>query len=336
MKNKIRFIRSYLPWLFVLFSFDLFILVILWIANIKMLQALFLLLLFTSIIMFSIITFIIIVRESKKEKAYKTFFADPSKKTESELIRLVNVSEKEIIKTMAAYFYKLQAENELANSLLTEYENYVEMWAHEIKVPLSLLALVLDNQNTKLPKDVAFKLDYARNQIYENVSQILFYHQVKRTKKDFLFEQVDLCETLSEVLKDYKPLLYEKHFEINLDNIQGTIYTDYRSFEFIISQIIANAVKYSSNRPILNISMRTEDGRKIIVFKDNGCGVKSCDLPHVFEKGFTGDCGTARKKSTGMGLYLVKQLADNLRIDIQVKSEWMQGFEISLSCCEAR
>ena len=49
------------------------------------------------------------------------------------------------------------------------------------------------------------------------------------------------------------------------------------------------------------------------------------------KKGFTGDSGETRKKSTGMGLYLVKQLADALKIDIVVKSEWMHGFEISLS-----
>ena len=71
--------------------------------------------------------------------------------------------------------------------------------------------------------------------------------------------------------------------------------------------------------------------RTSLIIRDNGCGVKACDLPHIFEKGFTGDSGETRKKSTGMGLYLGKQLADALKIDIVVKSEWMHGFEISLS-----
>ena len=43
MKNKLKYVRSYLPWLFVLFAIDLFNTIILWIADIKMLQALFLL-----------------------------------------------------------------------------------------------------------------------------------------------------------------------------------------------------------------------------------------------------------------------------------------------------
>ena len=101
--------------------------------------------------------------------------------------------------------------------------------------------------------------------------------------------------------------------------------------KFILSQILANALKYSSDKPELSISMSKDKGRTSLIIRDNGCGVKACDLPHIFEKGFTGDSGDTRKKSTGMGLYLVKQLADALKIEITVNSKWMQGFEIILS-----
>lgn len=94
--------------------------------------------------------------------------------------------------------------------------------------------------------------------------------------------------------------------------------------------MIANAVKYSTENPELCISMKEENERNVLLIADNGCGVKACDLPHIFEKGFTGDSGDTRKKSTGMGLYLVKQLADDLNINIEVKSDWMKGFEVLL------
>ncbi len=122
----------------------------------------------------------------------------------------------------------------------------------------------------------------------------------------------------------------EKNFSVHAENIHGTIYTDYRSFEFILSQIIANAVKYSTENPELCISMRKDDTGNVLFIADNGCGVKACDLSHIFEKGFTGDSGDTRKKSTGMGLYLVKQLADDLNIDIEIKSDWMKGCEVAL------
>lgn len=331
MKQNFKYLAAYLPWLLVLLAFDLFTAVLLWLSDVRKFQVLILLYLLASVLLFFILSFLLIRKERKKAATYKAFIDNPKMDTELELLRLSTVSEKESTEEIANALYQRQAEIGKLNSLLAEYEDYVEKWAHEIKLPLSLLSLLLDNQSDQLPKDTAFKLDYVKNQIQGNVSQILFYYRVKSEKNDFLFEDVDLQECIQDLLENFDPLLKEKNFTIHLENIQGNYYTDQRSFEFILSQILANALKYSSDKPELKISMSSDKGRTSLIIRDNGCGVKDCDLPHIFEKGFTGDSGETRKKSTGMGLYLVKQLADALKIDIVVKSEWMQGFEITLS-----
>ena len=331
MKQNFKYLATYLPWLLVLLAFDLFTAILLWPSDVRIFQALILLYLLATVLLFFILSFLLIRKERKKSSAYKAFIANPKTDTELELLHLSSVSEKESIEKMADTLYQKQAEIGKLNSLLAEYENYVEKWAHEIKLPLSLLSLLLDNQSDQLPEDTAFKLNYVKNQIQENVSQILFYYRVKSEKNDFLFEDFDLEECVHDLLENFGPLLKEKNFTIQLENIQGSYYTDQRSFEFILSQILANALKYSSDNPELYISMSKDKGRTTLIIRDNGCGVKACDLPHIFEKGFTGDSGDTRKKSTGMGLYLVKQLAEALKIEITVKSEWMRGFEITLS-----
>ena len=331
MKQNLKYLATYLPWLLVLLVFDLFTAILLWLSDVRMFQALILLYLLATVLLFFILSLLLIRKERKKSAAYKAFIANPKIDTELELLRLSTVSEKESLEEIANALYQKQAEIGKLNSLLADYEDYVEKWAHEIKLPLSLLSLLLDNQSDQLPKDTAFKLDYVKNQIQENVSQILFYYRFKSEKNDFLFEDVDLEECIQELLENFDPLLKEKKFTIKVENIQGICYTDQRSFEFILSQILANSLKYSSDKPELKISMSKDKGRTSLIIRDNGCGVKACDFPHIFEKGFTGDSGETRKKSTGMGLYLVKQLADALKIEITVKSEWMQGFEITLS-----
>lgn len=331
MKQNLKYLATYLPWLLVLLAFDLFTAVLLWLSDVRKFQVLILLYLLASVLLFFILSFLLIRKERKKAATYKTFIDNPKMDTELELLRLSSASEKESIEEIANALYQRQAEIGKLNSLLAEYEDYVEKWAHEIKLPLSLLSLLLDNQSDQLPKDTAFKLDYVKNQIQGNVSQILFYYRVKSEKNDFLFEDVDLQECIQDLLENFAPLLKEKNFTIHLENIQGNYYTDQRSFEFILSQILANSIKYSSDKPELKISMSKDKGRTSLIIRDNGCGVKACDFPHIFEKGFTGDSGETRKKSTGMDLYLVKQLADALKIDITVKSEWMHGFEITLS-----
>ena len=331
MKHNLKYLASYLPWLLVLLAFDLFTAVLLWLSDVRMFQALILLYILATVLLFFILSFLLIKTERKKSSAYKAFIANPKTDTELELLHLSSASEKESIEKIADTLYQKQAEIGKLNSLLAEYEDYVEKWAHEIKLPLSLLSLLLDNQSDQLPEDTAFKLDYVKKQIQENVSQILFYYRVKSEKNDFLFEDIDLEECVHDLLENFGPFLKEKNFTIHLENIQGSYYTDQRSFEFILSQILANALKYSSGKPELRISMSRAKGRTTLSIRDNGCGVKACDLPHIFEKGFTGDSGDTRKKSTGMGLYLVKQLANALKIEITVKSKWMQGFEITLS-----
>jgi len=67
---------------------------------------------------------------------------------------------------------------------------------------------------------------------------------------------------------------------------------------------------------------------------DNGIGVRSSDLPYIFEKGFTGNSGDGRKKATGMGLYLAKEIAKDLNILLNVESNGERFYnENSFSHC---
>ena len=64
--------------------------------------------------------------------------------------------------------------------------------------------------------------------------------------------------------------------------------------------------------------------------EDNGIGIDAGELPRIFEKGFTGDSGEERKSATGMGLYLAKEMAKELNIDLNANSKWGQYFEMEI------
>ena len=69
--------------------------------------------------------------------------------------------------------------------------------------------------------------------------------------------------------------------------------------------------------------MEVEDGEKSVrlILADTGMGIRPEDLPRIFEKGFTGYNGRLDKKSTGIGLYLCKQVFDRLGIVVAAESE---------------
>ena len=73
-----------------------------------------------------------------------------------------------------------------------------------------------------------------------------------------------------------------------------------------------------------------ENDCHVLSIRDNGMGVRSCDLPYIFFLFFTGDSGEGRKKATGMGLYLAKEMAKELNLYLDANSEWGKGFEVRI------
>lgn len=109
-------------------------------------------------------------------------------------------------------------------------------------------------------------------------------------------------------------------------------FSDRRGLHFLLSQVISNCVKYCRDdiRPELSLSFIREGIYDSLTIRDNGIGVRSSDLPYIFEKGFTGDSGAGRKKATGMGLYLAKEIADDLKLLLEADSRWGKGFVMTI------
>ena len=135
------------------------------------------------------------------------------------------------------------------------------------------------------------------------------------------------------MLEDYSLLLKEKNFRITVHVPAFLVFTDRRGIEFLMGQIISNAVKYSDCRkkqPELTISLEQLESEDVLRICDNGVGVKECDFPYIFEKGFTGNPADTGKKATGMGLYLSRKMGDDLSLGLEARSQSGKGFEMSI------
>lgn len=84
------------------------------------------------------------------------------------------------------------------------------------------------------------------------------------------------------------------------------------------------------SEPKIVITLEKSEKDIKLNIRDNGIGIKSYDLPFIFEKGFTGEIGQERKNSTGMGLYLAKQVSKGLKIELDINDKYTNGFEIIL------
>lgn len=175
-------------------------------------------------------------------------------------------------------------------------KNNVEGWAHEAKTPLSLLTMLLDNRSNEMSPPLQAKLDYVRSQLQEDVTQMLYYARLKSSTKDYQFKDINLNDCLGEVLEDYAPLLEEKQFVI-INKLQSeTVYTDRRGLQFMLGQIVSNAIKYSSDSPMLTISMIHSEIADVLSVEDNGIGVKNMICRIFFKRALPGILLTAERK----------------------------------------
>lgn len=317
-------------WLFALLIMDIFSALLLWLTDVQAFWTLLILILLWSFVFFVVVLAYVNIKEKKKQKIFQTFISDPDVVNEEKLLQVVSQQEREQIQLLALVLRDNRLRLCNLSEELRDYEEYVESWVHEAKTPLALLTMIMDNRADELPFEIQTKLDYVCNQLQEGITQMLYYARLKSSTKDYRFEELDLQSLLKDVLTDYEPLLEEKHFVIKNEVKEEQVFTDRRGLQFMLGQIISNVIKYSTDNPMLTTSTQHTTREIILSITDNGSGVKSYDLPYIFQKGFTGDSANNRNKATGMGLYLTKKMADDLNLKLDVQSEYNSFFKISI------
>ena len=95
----------------------------------------------------------------------------------------------------------------------------------------------------------------------------------------------------------------------------------------MIEQFISNALKYTKKGSV-TISYHKENS--VLYIRDTGMGIRSEDIPKIFDRGYSGLNGRMNEKSSGLGLFLAKEIGKRLSIEITVNSEVGKGSEFEL------
>lgn len=223
---------------------------------------------------------------------------------------------------------------------LMEYREYIETWVHEAKSPLAAAHLMLENLEERSGDELGYERIEAvgdeLRRVEGYIEQALFYARSETVDRDYLIRKHPLSALVASALKANAPALIAAHVAPMTEHLDYEVFTDEKWAAFILGQIIQNSVKYAcAERPVIMFTgSLTDEGLATesveLVVADNGCGVSEADLPRVFEKGFTGENGRTGKRSTGIGLYLVKRLCDKMGVGIAASSEEGAGFAITL------
>lgn len=296
MKHFLNTLKRYALWLFLLLAMDAFSALLIWLSGTQAFECLVGTILLASLVLFSAIVLSVYFREQQKRALFQAFLREPDEVNTEELLGAVSQQEREQLRLLVSVLEEKQRRIGAMEEALRDYEEYVEGWAHEAKMPLSLLTIILDNRADELSPSLQTKLDYVRSQLHEDITQMLYYARLGSSTKDYRFENVDLGDALEEVLEDYAPLLEEKQFFIENRLQDENVYTDRRGLQFMLGQIISNAIKYSGNEPRLTVSLQCTAEADILIKADNGIGSKVMICPIFFRKALPAIPPTAGRK----------------------------------------
>ncbi len=200
--------------------------------------------------------------------------------------------------------------------------HYYTVWVHQIKTPIAAMRLVLEQSNganNDLINQELFKIER-----YAELA--LQYIKLQNIADDLVIENCDLNAIVHEAVKEYSLLFILRKLRLELEPLDKAVVSDKKWLLFIIKQLLSNALKYTKDGGI-HIYM---EGRRLVI-ADTGIGIRSEDLPRIFEKGYTGYNGRVDQRASGIGLYLTKWAADALSIDMQIESTLGQGTRVYLT-----
>ncbi len=199
-----------------------------------------------------------------------------------------------------------------------EFREYIELWVHEAKLPLASMRLMC-RQSPEIENKMAVQL----GRIDDYIENVLYYARSENAERDYVIKETSVRKTFGNVAVKNREALQMVGARIETEGLDVSVMTDGKWLEFIFGQLMANSLKYyAPERPlVISVSAERTDRQVTVRFCDNGIGIPATDMPNVFEKSFTGVNGRRDSKSTGMGLYIVKNLCDRLGHGITIESE---------------
>jgi len=227
-----------------------------------------------------------------------------------ELIRVIHENRREII-------------NE-KDKALADMTDYYTIWAHQIKIPIAAMQLLLQSKH-------AYTNDELSDQLFkveQYVEMALQYLRTESLSGDLMLKRYSLDDMVKQAVRKYSKSFIRKRIKLNYKDLNREVLTDEKWAVFVIEQILSNALKYTGKGEI-SIYMDSNSPDTLVI-EDTGIGIEPEDLPRIFEKGFTGYNGRLDKKSTGIGLYLCKRILRKLSHTISIESQVGKGTKVKI------
>lgn len=278
------------------------------------------------------LTFYLIIKYYKRKNIYKAFkkeintFEDilssfGNSPIGNEINRLVkNLYE----------IYRYESHEQLRKQ--KEHLYFINQWVHNMKTPISVIRLYMQEHEDE---DIVEKIKPEIDKLERGLRLALYNARLEDFKNDFTVSEFNLKNGVSEQINVLKPLFIKSGIFPKIEVDESLfIRTDKKWFLFVIEQLLTNSVKYSKGKgKFVFIKVQKDRNGIVLEIEDEGVGIPKKDIKNIFKPFYTGENGRVYGESTGIGLYLVKEILNKLGYKIEVESEENRGTKMKI-CIE--
>ena len=200
--------------------------------------------------------------------------------------------------------------------------------SHDLRTPLTVLKgysellckeLPYMKENKKIPEMIA-KMDDKANELITTINDYFTMSKIISGDMKLEMQTVNIAQVCHEVILDYYDILDELQYrvEIQVSSTPEYVCADVEALKRILKNLIDNAVKHGGDGKYLALRLRKEAGNVVVEVEDHGKGIPHQKQEQIFYRNYT----TAHTTSgSGLGLAIAKNLALQMKADIQVYSE---------------
>jgi signal transduction histidine kinase len=274
--------------------------------------------------------------------------------TNTEYLKKINLT---LINIHRLYNNKLNAQMQKN----IEARRFVSQLVHAMKTPVTVIELAtqkykenLENKDSEYDlSDITDDISKENQRQLEMLNNLLEYLRLEEFSKDYTPVSTDLYSELTQIINNKKRSFIYGNVRPNISinsslsdkNVmensssekkaasKAEIITDIKWNRIMLDQIISNAIKYSAaaeKMKTVDFSILQMEDKTILTVSDKGIGIPPQDIPKVMDAFFTGDNGRKMKNATGIGMYIVKLISENLGHEIHIESQVGVGTRIEI------
>ncbi|SCW63463.1 Signal transduction histidine kinase [Paenibacillus tianmuensis] len=219
-------------------------------------------------------------------------------------------------------------------SSMEQHVIFINRWVHQMKTPISVIQLTVQDLEDTAADGIMEDLEKLR----KGLEMVIYTSRLERFEQDFIVENVSLQKVVNQAVAENRRLFIRKGVTPNIQLIENwPVYSDRKWLQFMVGQILINAVNYTEGSGKNVYIHAYQQGDSIILeIRDEGIGITKEDLKRVFNPYYTGERGRQYHESTGMGLYLVREICNRLGHRVELDSEPRMGTTVRLEFSHKR